>query len=197
MSSTTPGQHDRHRPHAAPSAPGGRIEPRLGDWDARDEPRLGDWDARDFTARRGPPRRPPEAPRTGLRWGIAVVVVAALAAGLLFMRQPLAEWLWPETRAQQLQADAAQALQRGKLTSPDGRGARELYAAALALDPDRNEARQGLARVGQAALVQAKAAIDSRRYADAHRLLALARELSVPRARADALQQALRQHEAA
>lgn len=125
------------------------------------------------------------------------VVVVAVATGLLFMRQPLSDWLWPETRAQQLQADAAQALAKGRLTSPDGRGARELYTAALALDPDRADARHGLARVGQAALAQAQAAIEARRYADAHRLLALARELAVPRARADALQQKLRAREAA
>lgn len=127
---------------------------------------------------------------------MAGLLVVAVAVGLLFMRQSLSDWLWPETRAQQLQADAEQALARGKLTSPDGRGARELYAAALARDPDRSEARQGLAKVGQAALGQARAAIESRRYADAHRLLALARELAVPRARVDALQQTLRQREA-
>ncbi|MDQ3617144.1 MAG: hypothetical protein M3374_00165, partial [Pseudomonadota bacterium] len=91
---------------------------------------------------------------------------------LLWFRQPLSEWLWPETRAQQLRADAALALRQGRLTADDGSGALELYEAALALDPDRMEARAGLAEVGQAALTRARQAIDERRYADAHAALA-------------------------
>lgn len=131
-----------------------------------------------------------------MAWGIGALLVGACGLLLFLLRQPLSERLWPDTRAQQLQTDATQALAQGRLTSADGRGARELYAAALALDPDRSEARRGLDRVGVAALAQAEAAIDSRRYADAHRLIALARELAVPRARSDALQARLREREA-
>ena len=46
------------------------------------------------------------------------------------------------------------------LTAADGSGARELYEAALAIDPDANDARTGLMRVAQAALSQATSAID-------------------------------------
>ncbi|WP_119717545.1 hypothetical protein [Cognatilysobacter tabacisoli] len=125
---------------------------------------------------------------------IAVLVGVLL---LLVLRQPLSDWLWPDTRGQQLRADAAQALAEGRLTALDGRGARELYEAALALDPDRPDAREGLARVGEAALAKARADLAARRYADAHAALALARELAVPRARTDALARELREREAA
>lgn len=128
-------------------------------------------------------------------WVLAAVAVVLVALGLLMLRQPLSDWLWPDTRAQQLQADAARALAEGRLTSADGRGARELYAAALALDPDRSEARQGMAQVGRQALAQAGRAIETRNYKEAHRMIALARELAVPRAQVDALEQQLRGRE--
>ena len=139
-------------------------------------------------------------PRAGaprwLRWtGIALII--ALLALLLMLRQPLSDLLWPQTRAQQLRADAAHALAQGKLTADDGHGARELYEAALALDPDRTDARAGLARVGEAALAQARRALAGRRYADAHRAVSLARELAVPTTRVDAVAAALREREAA
>jgi len=125
------------------------------------------------------------------------VIAAVLVALLLLLRQPLSDRLWPRTRAQQLRDDAAQALAQGRLTDPDGRGARELYEAALALDPDRTDARVGLARVGQAALAQARRALVERRHADAHRALALARELAVPTHQVEAVSATLREHEAA
>src|SRR6476469_5679715 len=88
------------------------------------------------------------------RWlAPTVLAVLLLATLLLAYRQPLADRLWPDTRAQALLAQASQALSQGHLSAPDGRGARELYQAALAIDPDRSDARVGLARVGQVALV--------------------------------------------
>lgn len=126
-------------------------------------------------------------------WLIGSMLVVVLLAVL---RAPIGAWLWPQTRAQALQSEAARALAAGRLTAADGRGARELYEAALAMDPDRVEARQGLARVATAALEAARVAVEERRYADAHRDLALARALSVPRAEADALATALRAREA-
>lgn len=140
-------------------------------------------------------RRWPAQLRRRAAWlAIGIVAVAALA---VVLRGPIADRLWPEARGQQLRAAAAVALQQGRLTAPDGSGARELYAAALALDPDRDEARLGLQRVGQAALVQARTAASAERFEDAHRALRLARELSVPRAAADAVAESLRTREAA
>lgn len=176
-----------------------RIEPRLdgSHSDRWDEVQFGECDGADASKRAGPTgstagvgRRP------WLGWtGIAIAV--ALVALLLVLRQPLSDRLWPETRAQQLRADAARALAQGKLTTADGHGARELYEAALALDPDRTDARAGLARVGQAALAQARRAFAERRYADAHRAVALARELAVPTTQVAAVAAALREREAA
>ncbi|WP_386747156.1 hypothetical protein [Agrilutibacter niabensis] len=147
---------------------------------------------------------PPHASRThamaerirawNWRW-IAAVAVVVIA--LLLLRQPLATWLWPETRAERLRQEGARALAQGRLTAADGSGARELYTAALALDPDRADARAGLDRVGQAALAQARAAIARRQFAQAHAALQLADELSVPRAQAGALREQLRRNEAA
>lgn len=126
---------------------------------------------------------------------LALLFAVAAVGTLLWLRQPLSERLWPDTRAQQLREEAALALQAGDLTRADGRGARELYEAALAQDPDRPETRAGLAQVGHAALAQAEAAIDDERFADAHAALQLARELAVPSARVDALAQRLRERE--
>ncbi|RPE75441.1 hypothetical protein EDC50_2886 [Vulcaniibacterium tengchongense] len=123
--------------------------------------------------------------------GLALLLILVLA------RQPLSDWLWPETRLQQLREAAEQALREGRLSAPDGRGARELFEAALALDPDRGEARVGLTRVGRAALAQAEHALAARRYPEAHRMLQLARELALPRAETEAFAQRLRAREAA
>jgi tetratricopeptide (TPR) repeat protein len=167
----------------------------------RREPSLGRFDELQFSQ---PRSDAPRASRIGavterLRawdWRWIVAVIAFVFALLLVLRQPLANWLWPETRAERLRHEAGRALAAGRLTADDGSGARELYAAALALDPDRADARAGLDRVGQAALVQARAAIARRQFARAHEALQLADDLSVPRAQANALREQLRRNEA-
>ncbi|MGY1459733.1 MULTISPECIES: hypothetical protein [unclassified Luteimonas] len=136
--------------------------------------------------------------RLGMRrhWRWWLIGLMLLVVALAMLRAPIGAWLWPQTRAQALNDEAERALARGMLSAEDGRGARELFEAALAMDPDRGEARQGLARVALAALGQARMALAEDRFADAHRHLALARALSVPRAEADALADALRMREA-
>lgn len=138
-------------------------------------------------------RRWPAALRRRFAWSIGVVVLLVLFA--ILYRVPLADRLWPQARAQELREAAAQALAQGRLTAADGSGARELYAAALALDPDRGEARAGLQRVAEAALSQARAALHAHRFDDAHRALRLARELAIPEPAADAVAEALRLRE--
>lgn len=140
-------------------------------------------------------RRWPPALRS--RIAQAVVLVALLIVLAFLYRAPLADRLWPETRAQALREAAAVALARGHLTAADGSGARELYEAALALDPDRVEARAGLQRVAQAALAEARMAIRAQRFEEAHRALRLARALSVREADARAVANLLREREAA
>jgi len=128
------------------------------------------------------------------RWAsIAVVVVLGL---VIVFRQPLADRMWPQARARSLSDQAAHALAIGRLTAADGTGARELYEAALAIDPDDSEARAGLGLVAQVALAQARNATAVDDYARAHQALALARTLSIPRAQADVVEAGLRQREA-
>ncbi|MGQ4660140.1 hypothetical protein [Lysobacter sp. F6437] len=126
------------------------------------------------------------------RWAALGVAIGGVAI-LLLAREPVSGWLWPDTRVQQLRADAANALLAGELTRTDGRGARELYQAALALDPDRPDARDGLARVGRAALARAETAFAQGRFDDAQASLQLARDLDVPRSQAEALEHKLRE----
>ena len=95
-------------------------------------------------------RRWPPLLRRRAAW--AAIGGVALLSLLVALRQPIADRLWPDTRAQQLRDAAALALRQGRLSAPDGSGARALYQAALALDPDRDDARAGLQRVASAAL---------------------------------------------
>lgn len=141
-------------------------------------------------------RRLAQRARNERRLAACVVMLVSALALVVWMRQPIADWLWPDTRIQQLRDEAEAALQAGRLSDPAGRGARELFEAAIALDPDRPEARAGLARVGRAALVEASRATQSDRFAHAHRHLALARALAMPRVQTDAVARRLRQREA-
>ncbi|WP_428480755.1 hypothetical protein [Pseudoxanthomonas mexicana] len=125
-----------------------------------------------------------------------MLVALLLVVLLVVFRRPLADVLWPETRVQALLDQAARALADGRLDAADGSGARQLYEAAQALDTDRSEASMGLRRVGQEALRQAGAALAQSRFAEARERLALARELQVPQAQADALAARLRAREA-
>lgn len=129
-------------------------------------------------------------------WLLAVALPSLFALGWS-LRGPLAERLWPEAEAERLRQQAERALRQGRLTADDGSGARELYEAAVAIDPDRAELRAGLGRVAQAAVRRARTAVDDGRFEDAHRALRLARALSAPRAQTDAVAERLRLREAA
>ena len=160
--------------------------------DGRREPTLGWLDGLDFSTRTPRQRDARTMPRW--LWVVLAMVLALVLVGVF--RKPLADRLWPQTRAQALRVQAGQALAQGHLTAADGSGARELYEAALAIDPDRDEARTGLMNVAVAALVQARTAAAQDRFADAHASLRLARALSVPRADAVPVETELRRREA-
>ncbi|MGS0603636.1 hypothetical protein ACQEPW_015370 [Xanthomonas oryzae pv. oryzicola] len=113
---------------------------------------------------------------------MVLALCACLLLTVVVLRKPLADWLWPDTRIQQLLQRGDAALARGQLSAAHGSGARELFAVALALDSDRGEARAGLARTGAAAVVQARAAIAAGDVAAAQRGLALATALEAPQA---------------
>ncbi|MGI8560038.1 MAG: hypothetical protein ACR2J7_01065, partial [Luteimonas sp.] len=163
--------------------------------EGRREPSLGGAAGIDRLDLRPPSRRPVNARRPRWPWWLVAAAVALVLAIVLF-RQPIADRYWPETRAQALQAAAAQALARNHLSADDGSGARQLYEAALAIDPDRAEARTGLARVAAAALVQSVDALSRNEFEAAHRNLRLARELSVPVVHAQTVADSLRRREA-
>ena len=133
------------------------------------------------------------------RWWrlIGGALAIALVAALLVWRGPIGARLVPAPKQALLMRDADRALAHGKLTSPDGRGASELYAAVLALDPDHQPARTGLARTGEAALAQARLALQHDDMLRARDALALARRLSVPIAESRPLEDALRDSAAA
>ena len=139
-------------------------------------------------------RRWPPGLRKRVEWAIVAIIGVGLIA--VAFRQPMSERMYPDPRAQQMRDAAQLALSQGNLTSPDGTGARELFAAALALDPDRPDASVGLQRVGAAALAQATDATEKSRFTEAHAALRLARELAVPKADTDSVAERLRKREA-
>lgn len=119
-----------------------------------------------------------------------LIVLAALALsmlGVMVFRDALGRWLWPDPRYDALRQRAELALRDGRLTAADGSGARELFEAALALQPDQLDAREGMQRVALAALARAERFTRDGRLAQAQSALRLARELQAPAARADAL----------
>jgi hypothetical protein len=131
------------------------------------------------------------------RWPWLAAVAVALIALVGLLRDPIAGALWPEARTEALRQQAEAALAAGRLTAADGSGARELFEAGIAIDPDRAELQAGLARVALAAVAEAERAVDEGRFVDANRHLTLARSLSAPRARFEAASERLRQREAA
>jgi tetratricopeptide (TPR) repeat protein len=130
-------------------------------------------------------------------WGLAGIVLVLAGLFVAVSRGPLGERLWPEAEAETLRRQADAALASGHLTAVDGSGARELYEAAMAIDPDRAESRAGLSRVADAALHRAERALAQGDLDEAERSLALARSLSAPRAGTDALGERLRRRELA
>ncbi|HZH44738.1 MAG TPA: hypothetical protein VEY50_11715 [Lysobacter sp.] len=141
---------------------------------------------------------PPTEPGLWRARLIAGAIVLALLLGLaLTFGEPMMRSLWPRSQAEELEARAARALAAGELTRPDGRGARELYLAALAIDPDRPQARAGLQDVGDAALQAGYDAADAGRMLQAREMLELARALQVPVAQSEALAEHIRLREAA
>lgn len=115
-------------------------------------------------------------------WRSIALGVGLLAVVLMIVRQPLADWLWPETKIQQLLDEGERALREGRLSEADGSGARERFEAAAALDPDRRNIQDALVRTGQAALQQARRHLAAGDYAGAKSALSLARQLQLPEA---------------
>ena len=123
------------------------------------------------------------------------LLLLAFLLAVLF-RGGISTWLWPDSRSEELRMQANAALQAGRFTATDGSGARELFEAALALQPDQVQAREGLARLALAALTRAEHEIEQDRFPAARTDLQLAQALDAPHARVDAVLVMLHEHEA-
>ena len=160
-----------------------RTEPTLGDLDHLDVRRPAEADGLPQVTvepRRGPgsPAQPPVRQRRR-GWLIPLLLLLLLigAATSLWLGQNSLRALLPRTEFNDVLGRAQQALQAGHLDGQDGTSARELFQAAIALEPDNDRARQGLQQVGQAELAQADAALQTGRLDQATQQAALAREL--------------------
>lgn len=117
----------------------------------------------------------------------ALLGITVLLAALWWLRAPLAEHMLPRSATERLLVQAETALAQGRLSTADGSGARERFAAVLARDPDRAAARAGLERVARAALVRAEQRLADDDPAAALALLDVARAAGAPAAQVDAL----------
>lgn len=167
-------QHDADAPR--------RTEPTLGDLDHLDAPRMpfGDSlpqvkvEARQSRARVATPSR--RGGRRGWLLPLLLLLVIGLVTALWLNRDWLSNKV-PRTDFNNMLGQAQQALQAGHLDGQDGTSARELFQAALALEPDNDRARAGLRQVGQAELSQADAALQAGQLDQATQQATVAREL--------------------
>lgn len=163
-----------------------RTEPTLGRLDDLDKPAppVDDGLPRvviDEPRRRGavpPPRsRRPEGPRKR-GWLVPVLVLALIGvATALYLQQDRLRNLVPSTELNDTLAQANAALDAGKLDGTNGDSARELFEKARDQQPDSDQARDGLRRVGQAEVSRADAALTAGRLDEAEAALNVAREL--------------------
>src|SRR4249920_651901 len=107
-------------------------------------------------------------------------LVVLLLLALVVFRGPISRGLIPDPRMNQQLELAQAALKRGELSRADGRGARELFEAALAIDPDQIAARDGLQQVRDAAIARADLSLRKHRLWSARQDLALAKDLAAP-----------------
>jgi tetratricopeptide (TPR) repeat protein len=122
------------------------ITPLVGASRMRADPSLGRMD--DIAA--APSRRAKPAKRSsaGL-WIGAVIAIVIVAAGVVaYMYQNRLRSMLPRTELNSLLARGDKALSDGRLTGTQNDSARELYTAARAIDPDNDQAREGLKNVG-------------------------------------------------
>ena len=171
------GRRDQHEADSH-----GRTEPTLGDMDHLDAPRApaGDGLPQVTVEPRHSRARTASRPHRGGRRGWLVPLLLLLVIGLataLWVNQGRLRGMLPRTDFNNVLGQAQQALQAGHLDGQDGTSARELFQAALALEPDNDRARAGLRQVGQAELSQADAAMQAGQLDKAAQQAAAAREL--------------------
>lgn len=175
------GRRDQHE-----ADPHRRTEPTLGDIDHLDSPRAPSSDGlpqvnvEARTGRPGIPSQPPRKKPAGNKRGwllpvLLLVLIAVIATA--WLNQGWLRGKLPNTELNDVLSRAQQALQAGHLDGQDGTSARELFQAAVALQPDNDRAADGLRQVGQAELAQADAALQAGHLDQAAQQAASARDL--------------------
>ena len=163
--------------------PRGRTEPTLGRLDDLDKPAPPVDDGLPHFVVDEPRRRtggPTPPPRRGRKrgWLIPVLVLVLIGAVTgLWLQQDRLRNLVPSTELNDVLTQANQALDAGKLDGTQGDSARELFEKARDQQPDSDQARDGLRRVGQAEIARADQAITAGQLDEAESALNVAREL--------------------
>jgi tetratricopeptide (TPR) repeat protein len=163
--------------------PRGRTEPTLGRLDDLDKPAppvddgLPHFVVDEPRRRTGGPTPPPRRARKR-GWLIPVLVLVLIGAATgLWLQQDRLRNLVPSTELNDVLTQANQALDAGKLDGTQGDSARELFEKARDQQPDSDQARDGLRRVGQAEIARADQALTAGRLDEADAALNVAREL--------------------
>ncbi len=162
----------------------------------RSEPSLGRMDDLGSTVQRRPlyagtAGRPT---RAGVAWrwiAVAVLAVVVVGAFAAWRNQDRLRALLPKTELNDLVARGQKALAEGKLVGTQGDSARELFQAALALDADNEQVRQGLSMVGERLVEQVRAALARNDFDKARSELATATDVLGGGAEVEELKNAL------
>ncbi len=108
---------------------------------------------------------------------IMLLLILAAVVAMVWINQNRLRGMVPRTELNDVLGRAQQALQDGRLDGQDGISARELFQAAVAVQPDNDVAHAGLQRVGRALLAQADAALQAGRVDQAAQQATVARDL--------------------
>src|SRR5450432_3054757 len=168
-----------------PTIPLARVTPAAPAGRYRSEPSLGRMDDVAATVQRRPlyagsagRAAPVAAAGRSRRWLVAVAVVVVLVAAFAAWRyQDRLRSMLPKTELNDLVTRGQKALADGKLVGTQGDSAREFFQAAHALDADNDDVRQGLTKVGQRLIEQARAALARNDFDKARSDLAAATEV--------------------
>lgn len=184
-------------PMQAANIPRERAEPNLGHID--DLSGLLDENVMRAERTAVPAPRAPRRQSPSRRGPKILVAMALLAVALLvaWQYQDRLRQLLPRTEFNDTLSRAQRALDAGNLSNEQGDGARELFLAARAQDPDNDIARRGLETVGQRLLERARSDVERNDLAAARKSLDGARELLGGGTDVESLEQTLKQRESA
>ena len=168
--------------------------PPPGAFDTAGEPKIGRMDDALADA---PTKRRAAAPRPArtLRWIIGLGLFALVLGSAVYALQDRLRGMLPPTQLAAALERADQALAADRLSAADGQGARELYSGVLAVDPENPLARAGLQKVGERWVERARQSLADGDAAGARLALQQARELGLPAATLDAIEQDIRERE--